>query len=173
MPEAIAGVGGEGRTAILEELYARHFGRAVAVATLLTGDRFLAEDLAQDCFIRAAARLGRTDRELRFEAYLQRAVVNACRSRFRRSAVERSYLARHRDVSAGGADHQEENADRDVMWAAIESLPYRQRAAIVLRYYEDLSEVQTGEVLRCSPRAVNALVSRALSTLRLQIQEEA
>ena len=57
------------------------------------------------------------------------------------------------------------------MWAAIVALPYRQRAAIVLRFYEDLSERQAGAILRCSPRAVNALVSRAMATLRMEMEE--
>lgn len=58
------------------------------------------------------------------------------------------------------------------MWTAIRALPYRQRAAVVLRFYEDLSEQQTGQVLRCSSRAVNALVSRAMATLREGWNEE-
>ena len=56
--------------------------------------------------------------------------------------------------------------DRDQVWSFIKGLPYRQRAALVLRYWEDLSEGQIGEILRCSPRAVNALLSRAKEQLR-------
>ena len=62
--------------------------------------------------------------------------------------------------------------DRDALWPAILALPYRQRAAIVLRFYEDLSERQAGGILRCSPRAVNALVSRAMATLRTEMEEQ-
>ncbi len=59
------------------------------------------------------------------------------------------------------------------MWHAILGLPPRQRAAIVLRYYEDLSERQAAEVLRCSVGALNQLVVRATASLRDRIGEEA
>jgi RNA polymerase sigma factor (sigma-70 family) len=55
------------------------------------------------------------------------------------------------------------------MWRALASLPERQRIAVVLRYYEDLSERQTAEILRCSIRAVNQLVARAIAALRERI----
>jgi RNA polymerase sigma factor (sigma-70 family) len=62
--------------------------------------------------------------------------------------------------------------DQDVLWRALGELPHRQRTAVVLRYYEDLSEEQTADAMRCSPRAVNALVSRAMAALRQRIQKE-
>jgi RNA polymerase sigma factor (sigma-70 family) len=62
---------------------------------------------------------------------------------------------------------------RDEMWKAILALPPRQRAAVVLRYYEDLSESQAAEVLRCSVGALNQLVVRAMANLRTRIGEEA
>jgi RNA polymerase sigma factor (sigma-70 family) len=154
----------------LSTLYERHVGRAIALATLLTGDAHAAEDIAHDCFVRVAARTGLFDREqVRFEAYLQRAVVNTCRSRFRRRSVERSFLARERIIAT--SPPPELAIDRSVA-AALRALPYRQRAGVALRYLEDLSEEQTAQVLRCSPRAVNALVSRAIATLRERIEPE-
>ena len=154
----------------LASLYERHVGRAVALATVLTGDASSAEDIAQDCFVRVAARMGSLGGDVRFEAYYQRAVVNACRSRHRRLMVERSFLARvpgHRHV----APPPELPLD-DAIARALRELPRRQRAAVALRFLEDLSEEQTAHVLRCSPRAVNALVSRALATLRTQVHKE-
>ena len=62
--------------------------------------------------------------------------------------------------------------DQDVLWRALRELPHRQRAAVVLRYYEDQSEEQVADTMRCSPRAVNALVSRAMATLRARIHNE-
>lgn len=62
--------------------------------------------------------------------------------------------------------------DRDVLWTALGELPERQRAAVVLRYYEDLTEDQVADVLRCSPRAVNSLVSRAMATLRARVEAD-
>jgi len=71
----------------------------------------------------------------------------------------------------------ETGTDRDPgiseeLWRAILGLPPRQRAAIVLRFYEDLSEVQAADILRCSVKALNQLVVRAMKTLRTQIGEE-
>lgn len=154
----------------LEELYRRHVGRAVALGRLLTGDPFVAEDLAHEAFLRAAGRFGRLRDPGLFEAYLLRAVVNLSRSRFRRLRIERAYLHSHRPSNAAPAEYVSE--DRDLVWSSILQLPYRQRAAIVLRYYEDLSEEETGQIMRCSARAVNALVSRAMASLRASLIEE-
>ena len=59
------------------------------------------------------------------------------------------------------------------LWNAVRSLPPRQRAAVVLRYWDDLSESQIAGALRCSPRAANALLSRAMATLRSEVGREA
>jgi RNA polymerase sigma factor (sigma-70 family) len=151
-------------TSRLAALYEQHVGRAVALATLLTGDRQVAEDIAHDAFLRAAGRF----RDLRdpraFGPYLRTTVVNLCRGRVRRLERERRFLHRHAQQEAVDPDHSAE--DRDQLWSAIGRLPYRQRAAVVLRYWDDLSEAQIGEVLKCSPRAVNALLSRARDALR-------
>jgi RNA polymerase sigma factor (sigma-70 family) len=155
----------------LEELYRRHVGRAVSLAGLMTGDYDAAEDIAHDAFIRVAGRFGHLRDEAAFEAYYRRAVVNLCRARFRRLRLERAYVRRHATGTAEVvADHEPE--ERDLLWAAIERLPHRQRLAVVLRFYEDLSEDQTGQVLHCSARAVNSLVSRAMAQLRADVEEE-
>ena len=97
--------------------------------------------------------------------------MNLSRQRFRRQRLEREAVRREgdREPTAQAVYSPE---DRDVVWAAILRLPFRQRAAIVLRYYEDLSEGQTAAVLRCSTRAVNSLVSRAMTTLRRDLAKE-
>jgi RNA polymerase sigma factor (sigma-70 family) len=61
---------------------------------------------------------------------------------------------------------------RDEVWTAVLRLPDRQRAAVVLRFYEDQSEDRVGQILNCSPKAVNALVDRAKQTLRDALVEE-
>jgi RNA polymerase sigma-70 factor (sigma-E family) len=154
----------------LAELYERHVGRAVGLARLLTGEPDAAEDIAHDAFIRAAGRFAHLRDQASFETYYRRAVVNACRARLRRSRVERQYLRRSIPASTAASDVGPEERDR--LWAAIRRLPERQRAAVVLRFYEDLSEDQTAAVLKCSPRAVNSLVSRAMTQLRSDINEE-
>jgi RNA polymerase sigma factor (sigma-70 family) len=61
---------------------------------------------------------------------------------------------------------------REELWRRVLALPPRQRAAVVLRFYEDLSERETAEVLRCSPAAAKALVARAMETLRAEIRKD-
>lgn len=148
----------------LVALYEEHVGRAVGLATLLTGDVHSAEDIAHDAFLRAAGR----SRHLRdpdaFGSYLRTTVVNMCRARGRWVRRQRNLLDRERGTRTTEPDTTAD--DRDELWPLIKGLPYRQRAALVLRYWDDLSEAQIADVLRTSPRAVNALLSRAMDTLR-------
>jgi RNA polymerase sigma-70 factor (sigma-E family) len=161
----------EFRAGRLTELYQRHVGRAVALARLLTGDDHAAEDIAHEAFIRSAGRFSYLRKPEAFDAYLRRTVVNLCRARFRRARVEREWLHRQ-DPREQIATPAFDPDIRDQLWHAVERLPRRQRAAVVLRFYEDLSFGQTGEVLHCSGRAAEALVARALASLREAIKEE-
>ena len=155
----------------LEELYERHVAGAIRLATLLTGDPSAAEDLAHEGFIRSAGRFRHLRTPTSFDAYLKKTVVNLSRQRFRRQRLEREAVRRE-GVSEPMASPPYSPEDRDVVWSAIMRLPFRQRAAIVLRYYEDLSEAQTAVVLHCSARAANSLVSRAMATLRQELAKE-
>jgi RNA polymerase sigma-70 factor (sigma-E family) len=155
----------------LGELYLRHADAAVRLAYLLTGDRALAEDLVQDAFVRLAGRLAHLRDEGAFEAYLRRTVVNLARSHWRRLGVERAHLERAARAPRAQASHPDPD-DRDALWHALGGLPPRQRAALVLRFYEDLSERQIAEILRCRPGTVKSLVSRGLARLRTQIAGE-
>ena len=155
----------------LGELYERHVGRAVALARVLTGEPHLAEDLAHDAFVRVAGRFGHLRHPDAFDAYLRRAVLNLCRARWRRLRLERAWERRQagrEDPAPAAYDSQE----RDTVWRAIGCLPYRQRAAVVLRYYEDLSVESVAEVLGCSTRAARSLLARAMATLRQTLKEE-
>ncbi|SRR6266567_3785688 len=158
----------------LGELYLRHADAAVRLAYLLTGDRALAEDLVQDAFVRLAGRLVHLRDPGAFDAYLRRTVVNLSHSYFRRKRVERMYLKRAQatfDPDAGRwSDRPVE--DREELWRALRGLSERQRAAIVLRFYEDLSEAQVAEILNARPGTVKSLVSRGLETLRNEIRGE-
>ena len=82
--------------------------------------------------------------------------------------IQRAYLERVGDIPAVEANPNEELDE--TMHQALLRLPERQRAAIVLRFYEDLSDVQTAEVLRCSPGTVRSLVSRGMTTLRSELE---
>jgi RNA polymerase sigma-70 factor (sigma-E family) len=155
----------------LADLYERHAADAVRLAYLLTGSRPVAEDLVQDAFVKLAGRLAHLRDPDAFEAYLRRTVVNLANSHFRRRRVERSYLeresARPRPVAAAGEDAV---GLREQLWQGLRRLPARQRAAIVLRFYEDLSEQRIADVLGCRPGTVKSLISRGLGTLRGEVE---
>lgn len=156
------------RTSRLADLYEEHVGRAIALATLLTGDRHLAEDIAHDAFLRVAGRFEDLRNPRAFGSYLRTTVVNLCHSRVRRLERERAILRRQPEADVIEPDTSVD--DRDQLWSVMKGLPYRQRAVLVLRYWDDLSEGQIAELMKCSPRAVNALLSRAKGSLRNNIE---
>ncbi len=135
------------------------------LAYLLVGDTDAAQDIAQEAFVRVGPRLRwlRDPEKARF--YLRTTVINLCRAHWRRRERERSQqtVDQRRLVQA---DHGPRVDQRDEMVAALLKLPLRQRSALVLRFYEDLSEHQTAEILGCPVGTVKSSVSRALQTLR-------
>jgi len=152
----------------LARLYRTHIDRAFRLAYLLTADRELAEDLAQDAFVKLAGRLVHVRRPGDLEAYLRATVVNLANSHFRRRRVERAYLEREGTVP-GAADDDLDLGTRDELRRMLLVLPIRQRTAIVLRFYEDLSESQTAELMRCRASTVRSMVSRGMATLRAEV----
>lgn len=152
----------------LADLYVEHAPDGIRLAFLLTGDRALAEDLVQDAFARLIGRLRHLRDPNAFGAYLRRTIVNLATSHFRHRRVERAYLER---AATSPAVQANPNEDLDeAMHTALLRLPQRQRAAIVLRFYEDLSDVQTAAILNCSPGTVRSLVSRGMTTLRQTLE---
>ncbi len=149
----------------LADLYVRHAPAGTRLAYLLTGDRALSEDLVQDAFVRVVGRLEHLRTPDAFYPYLRRSIINLSKNHFRHSAVECAYLARaQREI---GADSVEVGVvTHETMRRALLQLPERQRAAVVLRFYEDLAEDQVAEVLRCRPGTARSLISRALQALR-------
>jgi RNA polymerase sigma factor (sigma-70 family) len=148
----------------IEGLYREHVGDALRLAYLLTGDREAAKDLAHDAFVRAAGRLSSLRRIGTFRPYLRRAVVNACISHRRQLAVRRSYLERHQREEP--ATEMPDVEGHDAIVRAVRALPSRQRAAIVLRYWADLSEADAAEAMGSSHQAVRNLLHTGLATLR-------
>lgn len=152
----------------LSELYMAYAPDGIRLAFLLTGDRALAEDLVQDAFVRLVGRLRHLREPTAFWAYLRRTIVNLATSHFRHARVERAYLER---VTAAPSALTNANDDLDeAMHRVLLGLPERQRAAIVLRFYEDLSDVQTAAVLGCSAGTVRSLTSRGMRTLREELE---
>jgi RNA polymerase sigma-70 factor (sigma-E family) len=155
----------------LEDLYRTHAAEGLRLAYLVTGDRTLAEDLLQDAFVKVLGRF----RDLRnpdaFWWYLRRTIVNLARSRFRRRRVERAWIAAQRPNETAPPDP--DVAERDRMREALMTLRPQQRAAIVLRYYEDLTESDTAEVLGIPVGTVKSMVSRGMDRLREELTRDA
>ena len=161
---AQAAVGGR-----LAELYLQHSPSGLRLAYLLTGDRMLSEDLFQEAFARLIGHLRHLRAPDAFDAYLRRTIVNLSTSHFRHRAVERAFLERE----APRAPRESKEPDvvtHEAMRRALLSLPERQRAAIVLRFYEDLSEGEVADFLRCRPGTVRSLVSRGMAALRIDLR---
>ena len=155
----------------MAELYERHSGAGLRLAYLLTGSRPQAEDLLHEAFVRCVGRFRHLRVPDAFDAYLRRAIVNLHTSGLRRSRLERAHVARER----GGPPRVSSMPDvaaREDLWRAMSGLPARQRAALVLRYYEDLSERDTAEVLGCSLPAVKSLIARGTEALRGEIPRD-
>ena len=153
------------------EEYVRARGPAlVRLARLLARDRDLAEDLVQEVLSRAYPRWPALTRDGRTDMYLRRMLVNANASWWRRSSNRE--LALGSGAITAMADRPArsgldvESAERDAMWRQILRLPERQRAVLVLRYYEDLDDAAIAEILDCSPATVRTHAMRALITLR-------
>jgi RNA polymerase sigma-70 factor (sigma-E family) len=158
------GVRGGGEATLgFDDLYRRYAPPAYRLAFVLSGDPEVARDLVQDAFVRVIGRFGHLRSQTSFDAYLRRTIINLALSHGRRRTLERRN-AFAESVSSPPPGHDVES--RVDLWQLLLRLPTRQRAAVVLRYYEDLSEQQTADTLGTSPRAVNSLVSRALVRLR-------
>lgn len=142
-----------------------HHRRAVRLAYLLTSDHQQAEDVVSDAFSRVYVqwRKGRVDD---VGSYLRRAVVNGANSALRKRYVRRREHDRLTGDERGVRRVDDDAADRDEIWQMLRRLPPRQREAIVLRYYEDLSEADTAEVLGVSVGTVKSNVSRGMDRLR-------
>lgn len=144
----------------------------VRFAGVLTADTHLAQDLTQDALVRAHARWGRIGRMDRPDLYLRRMIANGYLSWRRRWAV--------RSISpvadAGLLDPATEPdpavrlADRDQITALLATLSRRQRAALVLRFYEGRTDEEIAAILGCTAGTVRSHVSRALAGLREQVR---
>ena len=139
-------------------------------AYLLTGNHADAEDVAQQTLMKAHQSWARVERSDEPAAYLRRMLTNTYLS-------QRRPKRRHLEVLTDAppeAGHEPARGpeDRLVLWPHVKSLPPRQRAVIVLRYYEDLSEREIADVLGCSRGNVKSTAHHALKSLRAAVAEE-
>ena len=143
-------------------------GRSPALlrtAYLLTGHRGDAEDLLQTALAKTYLAWDRIrDREA-LDGYVRRVMVNTQTSRWRRRRIE-EYPTDALPEPRAERDATDDLALHDALWTALAALPKRQRAMVVLRYYEDLTEAETAEALGVSVGTVKSTTSRALQKLR-------
>jgi RNA polymerase sigma-70 factor (sigma-E family) len=137
-------------------------------AYVLTADAELAQDVVQEALVKAFRSWDRVRAADQPEAYVRRIVVNEYTSwrrrlRNRERPTADSLLDTANSGFGAGLDAI---AERDVVWRAMAGLPPRQRAVLVLRFYEDLSEDEIARVLGCAGGTVRSLATRALATLR-------
>lgn len=149
-------------------LFRAHYRTLVRLATLLTGDQSRAEELAQDAYVQLHAnwrRLRDADKAL---AYLRQSVVNRSRSTLRhRLVVNRYAAAQPPPATMSSAEHDAlDQLAQEHMLDALRRLPARQREALILRYYLDLSEADIAEAMGVSRGAVKSHTARGLAALR-------
>lgn len=140
-------------------------------AVMLTGDPHIAQDLVQETMVRVQLNWRRVARAESPERYVRRMVTNQYADWRRGSWFKRVLLRAEPQEVAVPGDHAETTVDRDQMWSWLARLPRRQRAALVLRYYEDLPDAEIADVLGCAVGTVRASISRALATLRADLVE--
>jgi RNA polymerase sigma-70 factor (sigma-E family) len=134
-------------------------------AYLLTGNRADAEDLLQTALAKTFLSWDRIRDKEALDGYVRRVMVNTQTSFWRRLRPESPYEVL---PDPGEPDRTAHSDLHDALWTALGGLPPRQRAAVVLRYYEDLSEAETAQVLGVSVGTVKSTTSRALLKLRDQ-----
>ena len=147
-----------------EAFYTRRYRDAVRLAYVITGDPHSAEDIVQEALMRVRPRFD----DLRDPwPYTRTVILNAARShaRGRRREHARLEVLAARGSLASSSEPKE-------MLDAIDRLPFRQKAVIVLRYYEDLSEQDIAGALGCRPGTVKSLASRALARLAQEIKRD-
>jgi RNA polymerase sigma-70 factor (sigma-E family) len=150
-----------------EDFVAALSGRLFTMALLLTGhQRAEAEDLLQDVLERAYRRWERIIRNGDPDAYVRQMMVNGAVDRWRRARRRREEPLVIERADFAARDQAGDIADRDLLLRMLAELPARQRAVLVLRYFEDLTEAQIAAMLGCSVGAVKSQASRGLARLR-------
>lgn len=164
-----AGVTEDVRERRLDDVVRAHLPGLLRYAAILTGDEHTGADVVQDVLLRAHQRWARIALMERPDLYLRRMVTNEHLSWRRRWHV-RTIRPSSDEVVAAHAGKHEDHAhgltEHDAMWQRLADLPPRQRAVLVLRYYEGLTDVETARVLGTSSTTVRSHASRALATLR-------
>lgn len=152
----------------------RKLHRVLALAYRMCGDPAEAEDIAQDVFIRVWKYAGSWKRDdAKVDTWLHRIVLNVCRDRLsashRRHEVGAMELDMETDPGPTPEDAVALLSTRDRVWKALAALPVRQREALVLTYYQDLSNAEAAGAMQISVDAMESLLARARRTLKQRL----
>ncbi len=139
----------------LATLYLSQRAGMIRLARLLTGSNAVAEDVVQEAFLKMHGAMPSPQNP---EAYLRTVVTNLSRSHMRHRQVEQRIRVAPRVAIS--------DPEIDETWSAVCRLPFRQRAVLALRFYEDMTEADIARVLNCRPGTVKSTLHRALSRLR-------
>jgi len=151
----------------LEGLYQAEYPRLVGLARTILASADGAEEVVQEAFVRTLARWGAVQDHEDPLPYVRSAVINICRSRFRRKVVPLRPAGVEPSAEATAAGH----ARRDAVVAALAELPTRQREVVALRYFGGLSTAETARELSIAEGTVKAHLHRGLAALREQLEE--
>lgn len=143
----------------------REYPRLVGALSLYCGDAYVAEELAQEAIVRVVNDWGKVRRLAAPGAWAHRVAINLANSHFRRRLAERRAKQRLY-ARAALAVHQPDTSTAVAVRQTVASLPQRQRAVIVLRFFADLSVREVADVLGCPDGTVKSLTSKALASLR-------
>jgi RNA polymerase sigma-70 factor (sigma-E family) len=151
-------------------LFDESYVKLRGLAFVMLGDASAAEEVVMEAFEKTFSGWNRFRALEHPHAYLRQVVVNLCRSRFRRQKIEHrvNALVHRGDLQVAEPDV----AGRIDLWAAVRELPERQRACIVLRYLEDLSEIDIAETLDCSTGTVKSQLFKAKAKLGRALGED-
>ena len=155
-----------------EEFADSRLSALLRYAVMLTGDPATAQDLVQETMVRVQLNWRRVARSDSPDGYVRRILTNQFIDLRRGSWWRRVLLRADPDPAVpASSDHADESAERDRMWSLLAKLPRRQRAALVLRYYEDLPDQAIADILGCPVGTVRSAISRGLGTLRAELVE--
>ena len=160
-----------------EQFVAARLPGLLRYAVVLTGDRELAQDVVQEVLARAHVKWRQVSRSDSPEAYVRRMVLNEYLS-WRRSWAARNVqavggaLADLQDAQDTWRDHAQAVVDADDLWNRLGTLGRKQRAVLVLRYYEQYDDEAIALLLGCSPATVRSNASKALKALRLTVEQQ-
>ncbi len=165
---------GAGDSRAAAELVRRHLPRMVGLARRMLGDAAEAEDVAQEVFLRvwrhaAAWKPG----QAKFETWMHRVAMNLCLDRLRRKVRDGGEVTPEMpDLRASATRALDDRQRRDRVREALQALPERQRAALVLCYYQDRTNIEAAEIVGVSVDALESLLSRARRSLKTALAAE-